>query len=374
MAKRRSILYLGIMRNCGNMTWSTLGLLVLALLAGGCEEEGIRVQRVPKAAAPATAPARPASQPAPAEPASMSWTLPDGWREVDDDQPMRVATFMAGPEGEALEVAVSAFAGDAGGTRANINRWRRQMGLGPIEAGEIDEHTSAFQHDDLRGRTLRIRGRASQDEPATDMLAAILQAGGSRTWFVRATGPADLLDRHESAFEQFAHSFRPAATAPADHHDHDHDHADHAPPDAQPSWQVPAGWQPEEAASRFVHAAFTAGPADRPASVRVTPMPGDGGGLEANLRMWRQQVGLPAEGADSENLRAASIEVAGQPVTLVELRGGAGEGASAGALIVAVMPRDHQTWFLRIAGPDSTVDEERDEFIRFVQSVRFGEN
>jgi hypothetical protein len=42
--------------------------------------------------------------------------------------------MVSDPDGKA-EVTVSAFPGDTGGLLANLNRWRGQIGLEPVQAG-----------------------------------------------------------------------------------------------------------------------------------------------------------------------------------------------------------------------------------------------
>jgi len=89
--------------------------------------------RLPDAGASApTAAAAPASASA-AAPASK-WNPPPGWTALTAGQ-MQVAKF-AVPEvnGAKAEATISIFPSDTGGTLANVNRWRKQIG-----AAEVDE-------------------------------------------------------------------------------------------------------------------------------------------------------------------------------------------------------------------------------------------
>ncbi len=65
-----------------------------------------------------------------------SWAVPAGWTEVAAGA-MQVAKFSV-PEvsGAKADVMISVFPNSTGGTLANINRWRNQIGLAP--AGESD--------------------------------------------------------------------------------------------------------------------------------------------------------------------------------------------------------------------------------------------
>ena len=59
--------------------------------------------------------------------------MPEGWKTLAAGQ-MQVAKF-AVPErdGAKAEVFVSVFPSESGGTLANVNRWRRQIGLDPVD-------------------------------------------------------------------------------------------------------------------------------------------------------------------------------------------------------------------------------------------------
>ena len=61
------------------------------------------------------------------------WAMPPDWKEVAPGQ-MQVAKFNV-PEqaGAKADVTVSIFPSDTGGTLSNVNRWRQQIGLAPVD-------------------------------------------------------------------------------------------------------------------------------------------------------------------------------------------------------------------------------------------------
>src|SRR5262245_57922103 len=105
------------------------GLAMWVALAGGCKEDEIRAYRAPRDATK-----EPPAQETSAQ-GSVTWTVPASWQSVQSDQPMRLATFR--PVGGLPEVAVTAFPGDSGGMLANINRWRGQIGLAPVDEAQL---------------------------------------------------------------------------------------------------------------------------------------------------------------------------------------------------------------------------------------------
>lgn len=95
---------------------------------------------------------------------------------------MRIATYKAPPG--PVEVSVTRFPGRVGGELANINRWRGQLGLTPIEAADLDRAINRFTTTGFDGYEVRI------ESPGKVMLAvAVYEAAGDHTWFVRATLP-----------------------------------------------------------------------------------------------------------------------------------------------------------------------------------------
>src|SRR5690606_18990816 len=84
------------------------------------------------------------------------WVVPIGWTLVPGERPMRVATYEApGPDGP-VEVAITRFPGRVGGELANINRWRGQMGLPPVDESELEAVIERFEAPGFDGYQARI--------------------------------------------------------------------------------------------------------------------------------------------------------------------------------------------------------------------------
>lgn len=173
------------------------GLFCCFILLAGCRQEEITVTRAPKENA--AAPTAPTTQ-APAA-VDLHWTAPAGWKA----QPaggMRLASYrVPGPGGAPGDFSVVAIPGDAGGLLANVNRWRGQVGLAPV-----DEPALA----DLVGTVRTPAGEAKMASLAGDkaMLAAILERGG-QTWFFKLSGEAAVVSGAKKDFVAFLGSLRP---------------------------------------------------------------------------------------------------------------------------------------------------------------------
>ena len=135
------------------------------------------------------------------------WEKPGGWEEIAPTS-MRVANFRLG-EGGMGECYLTALPGAGGGMAANINRWRRQMGL---EAW-TDEEIAALETTTLLNQpapfaafdgTFSGMGGAGTKENYR-LLGAILSYD-QFTLFVKMTGPVDVVRKEEKAFKDFCAS------------------------------------------------------------------------------------------------------------------------------------------------------------------------
>jgi len=135
---------------------------------------------------------------------SPAWTVPVGWTKLDQQKPMRYATFKAGEGATAVEVVLSTFPGDVGGLHANVNRWRGQVGLAAIPQDQLAANVTPFEVPGFTGHTMRLKGDAQH------MLGAMIKdVKAERTWTVKITGTMAAIDAHEAAFVAFAKSFSP---------------------------------------------------------------------------------------------------------------------------------------------------------------------
>ena len=131
---------------------------------------------------------------APASTASGDWNVPSTWTAQPPGQ-MLLASF-ALPGGDA-KVTVSSLGGDGGGLLANINRWRRQLGLPPIDDSQLGEITSPIDTADGRGTLVDIQG-------GNQRLLAVIVPHNGQSWFYKSMGTAEIVDRERDAFLEFA--------------------------------------------------------------------------------------------------------------------------------------------------------------------------
>ncbi|MCP5537622.1 MAG: hypothetical protein H7A51_15490 [Akkermansiaceae bacterium] len=191
-------------------TFPSTGLLttaaLLALLHCSCREKGeVQHFRTPKAPrAEATAPAQqPPQTPATATKAPYTWTLPDGWT-AQSASGMRLATILIPSGSGTLNASITEFGGDLAG---NVNRWRGQIGLPPLQESAIAATLKEVETGLGKGYIVSLSNPASPD---SGLLAAIIPRPTNTSVFIKVPGnPADL-EKITAAFTGFTQSLAPA--------------------------------------------------------------------------------------------------------------------------------------------------------------------
>jgi hypothetical protein len=112
---------------------------------------------------------------------------------------MVYATFtMAGTD---AKIVVSHFPGDVGGDLANVNRWRQQVGLAPVESSGLAALVSPI--------TAGPKTLSFVDSTGAELrVAAAWTRHGPDTWFFKFTGPDALLTAEKARFTTFLESLR----------------------------------------------------------------------------------------------------------------------------------------------------------------------
>jgi hypothetical protein len=131
----------------------------------------------------------------------IQWKKPEGWTEVPPSS-MRYASFSApSQDGSNIDISVVTFPGDGGNDADNINRWRGQIGLAPIDANAVTSQVTPLKTEDTTFSTTDIAG------DKTRTIAAWTRRDG-RVWFFKATGPNAAVEKEKSNFVKFIESVR----------------------------------------------------------------------------------------------------------------------------------------------------------------------
>lgn len=212
---------------------STLWLASATLLFTSCRDREITAYRAPKDPAPTVSTALPApatmaaqgqlpeghppiGQPA-SDPGAMTgtvptapggalvWTAPAHWTAKSLGSMRKGSYSLSGENGATADLAITAFPGDTGGLFANVNRWRGQIGLPPIEASQLASNVEHLDVNEFHIDLVSCVGTASGQPTA--LLGAIVPHQGE-TWFFKLVGPAALVEKEKTAFREFLQTIK----------------------------------------------------------------------------------------------------------------------------------------------------------------------
>lgn len=131
----------------------------------------------------------------------IKWETPEGWTEVPPSS-MRYASFSsADGNGGKIDISIVTFAGDGGSDADNVNRWRGQIGLAPIDASAVTSQVTPLKTTDTTFSTTDITGAKART------IAAWTRRDG-RVWFFKATGSNAAVEKEKPNFVKFIESVR----------------------------------------------------------------------------------------------------------------------------------------------------------------------
>lgn len=139
----------------------------------------------------------------------LTWETPPGWIQTDRTQ-MRPVNLRFGPDGVG-ECYLSMLPGGAGGTAANVNRWRKQMGQSDLTEDEVNALPKRVLMG-IEGVVVDLSGaytNVGTTEAAPDQrLLGVVAALGEVGLFVKMVGPKEIVAANQTQFDQFVASLR----------------------------------------------------------------------------------------------------------------------------------------------------------------------
>jgi hypothetical protein len=309
-----------------------------------------------------------------------NWKLPTGWKE-EAGNGIRLATIVI-PGDKRLEITVStANWSDAPKSMLdNVNRWRGQLQLPPIDPKQLPE----VSHDSKAG-----------DRPITIVdMRGQFKSGGMTPPFAggpfgpRATGapgknvnPLDGLPAGHPSIDAAPNA--PAAL-PAGHPPIDNASppasaptANAPPPTDAPKFTLAPTWK-SVPAQGMRKAEFVVSEGSQEARVTMFEFPANAGPMISdplvNINRWRGEIGLNA--LEKEGLASATrpIEIDGQRATYAPMIPDSAkpeESKSKEATLAAILKTGDQVWFIKMRGERELVKKHEDEFKSFLKSLKF---
>lgn len=275
------------------------------------------------------------------------WTVPAGWKEVPATDGVTHTFFVLDQADPKLRLGVSRFPGQQDLT-ANVNRWRGQLKLKPVDAEEAAK--AAVPLDTAAGKALWVELTGT----FTEQSRMPPFAGG-----MGGPGPVDPKSPIPAGHPPIGPG--PVAQGPAAA-------GANAPvADAPFKYELPAGWTVSPV-SQFNLAAFTMGEGDAKGRVTVSEAQGD---LLSNINRWRGQLGIPPTDAEQLQSLLTKVKVAGLDADFVEIIAPAGAGEQGAILGVIAKQASGGSLFIKFTGGAPLAQRERERFMKFVGSIRF---
>jgi hypothetical protein len=348
--------------------------LVATLLASCDKNSEIKVYRVSKAPLEQSAPqqqdAMPTNTAAPRMPAGVASApatavaTPPNW-EAQPLSQMRQASFLVkGDNGAVADISFVSLGSAAGNVLENVNRWLGQLGQPPITEQKLGEMAQRL-HTSLGDVTIvDLAGLPNNADPARDgrIIAAMVNTANA-TLFFKMRGNADLAEAQKGDFIKWVAAVCDAQTQTG---------SPQMPPAAPQAasvppikWKTPEGWT-EVPPSSMRYASFSA-PAGEGGKIDISivTFPGDGGSDADNINRWRGQMGLAPVDANAVTSQVAPLKTGDTTFSTTDIAG------DKTRTIAAWTRRDGRAWFFKATGPTAAVENEKPNFVKFIESVRF---
>jgi hypothetical protein len=136
--------------------------------------------------------------PRPTGQGALKWTLPKGWTETQGSG-MRYATLTPPGQGK-VEMSVVVLPGAAGGELNNVNRWRGQIGLPPLDEAALGQARKAVKS---KVGPVSVYDFTGAGEIKSRMVTGLLATPDGSTWFFKLMGDADPVGKAKPAFMKY---------------------------------------------------------------------------------------------------------------------------------------------------------------------------
>lgn len=137
------------------------------------------------------------------------------------------------------------------------------------------------------------------------------------------------------------------------------------------TWQAPADWV-EQPSSGLRRGTFKIhGKDGGEAELSITAFPGDVGGLLANINRWRGQIQLPPLAQPDLAQVVTPLSASGRNISFVDIVSTDSiKGGKKSRILGAILPLGDETWFFKLSGPDELVAARKDEFKKFLETIK----
>ena len=128
-----------------------------------------------------------------------SWEAPSNWQEKPLDSLRKGNWIFTQSDSKKAEISIFAFPGNVGGNLANINRWRQQIMLTPINQEEYESLIESVYIGGYSGALIYLNNELNHDKA---ILGAIVRVN-NHTWYFKMIGNKSAIDKQKPFFKDF---------------------------------------------------------------------------------------------------------------------------------------------------------------------------
>lgn len=125
-----------------------------------------------------------------------AWQAPNAWQAKAPGSVRKGSWDVPGENGSA-DMSITVFPGDVGGDLANVNRWRRELQLPPIQEAQLQ---SIMQHIDLPAGHAHL---VFLEGPEGQSTHGAIVPQGNGTWFFKMKGDSEIVQQQKQTFLNF---------------------------------------------------------------------------------------------------------------------------------------------------------------------------
>jgi hypothetical protein len=295
---------------------------------------------------------------------SVTAEIPKNWEPQPLSQ-MRLASFLVrGENGASADISFVVLGPAAGNILDNVNRWLGQLKQPEITEEKLKSMVQSLSTARGTAAVVDLSGQPENGDPNKDgRIVGAIASDATGTAFFKMRGNTAVVGAEKENFLKWVSASR-ALSASSDTANTTMPSPPANSDKPQIKWDVPAGWSPAPP-SAMRYASFAVEKNGEKADISVVTFPGDGGSDVDNINRWRQQIGLPAVGAEVLQSMIAPVHAGDLHIDAVDMTG-------ASTRVLAGWTRQAgRAWFFKLNGPPALVEQEKPKFVAFLQSIRF---
>jgi len=138
----------------------------------------------------------------PAEP-----TPPESWDLATPFGPEKARFSISEGLIGSANVSMTVLQGDGGGMLGNVNRWRGQLGLEPLEEKDLKDMLKPVEALGDEARLVDLTGTSKRSQ-LEERLIGVIAPQGELTWFYKLMGTPDLVEKSQEGFLDYLPDWR----------------------------------------------------------------------------------------------------------------------------------------------------------------------